>query len=285
MALEISLELFSRERFPDTIEKIFPPGFKRRGTRNTRRVGRRERHYITYEQRKCVWRSDRKSHLYLRCSWRDIEETAEFSAREREKETGDFVGWLTPFANQLFESERAREAALAAGFKAYHRSGGTRRPEETGKGETRMEKSETDRRISWRVNEDRASRGETVQRENAMRVSKRERERDRRTRGRVWLQRDGAQPCTGERKSGRTSLKVPLSSWEIRSLVAYVVFFSAVDLPRDEPRVSSCIFVAVVCDARLRVRVSPRFEDVRRLPGFVSLRRLKLRGIKIFDFA
>ena len=38
------------------------------------------------------------------------------------------------------ERESEREAALAADFKAYHRSGGTRRPEETGKGETRMGK-------------------------------------------------------------------------------------------------------------------------------------------------
>lgn len=51
-----------------------------------------------------------------------------------------------------------------------------------------------------------------VQREHVgEKTREKERERDRWTRGRVWLQRDGAQPCTGERKSGRTSLKVPLA--------------------------------------------------------------------------
>lgn len=45
-------------------------------------------------------------------------------------------GWLTPFANQLFEGSRMGEAGLAADLKAYH---GARRNEEIGDGWTRME--------------------------------------------------------------------------------------------------------------------------------------------------
>lgn len=105
---------------------------------------------------------------------------------EKTEREGRISGWLTPFANQLFEGSRMGEAGLAADLKAYH---GTRRNEEIGDGWTRMEGVLAG---GWRRIE-----------------TKRCRERERAdwwTRGRVGLQRDGAQPCTGERKSGTEHL-------------------------------------------------------------------------------
>lgn len=55
---------------------------------------------------------------------------------EKTEREGRISGWLTPFANQLFEGSRMGEAGLAADLKAYH---GTRRNEEIGDGWTRME--------------------------------------------------------------------------------------------------------------------------------------------------
>lgn len=109
--------------------------------------------------------------------------------KERERERG-ISGWLTPFANQLFEGSRMGEAGLAADLKAYH---GARRNEEIGDGWTRMEGVLAG---GWRRIETKRCRDGEGERERA----------DWWTRGRVGLQRDGAQPCTGERKSGTEHL-------------------------------------------------------------------------------
>lgn len=143
------------------------------------------------------------------------------------------LGQLTPFANQLFEPFEPLESWLQgcrglqpprpADFKAYHRAR-QRRRSSRGTETERARFPGGEEHISQRRDEDRVDgdRAEGVGEKREKTERDREKRRGRCV-GEFGFSRDGAQPCTGERKSrrGKSVLSFlgisesSIRSWEI----------------------------------------------------------------------
>ena len=146
--------------------------------------------------------------------------------------------------------------------------------------------SETDRCISWRG----GTRTERVEVKRSREKTRWERERERERLADAWESLAPTGWCSTLHRWAEVGTDIFESSiklvGKLRSLVANVVFFFAVDIcPAMGRCVSSCIFV--VCDGVVAWRrASPRFEDVRRPRvdfSFVPIERYKGGWVRVRD--